>query len=305
MRLTSWSELHFRDAMTDLLQFYSTKYEPNALRSRRPNTKRLYRTTLKMFVRYLNRTPDIADLNDDTVNAFAMARLDAGLSKFSVNKDLSNLLAIWRWAHRKGYVTNWPDVELEETPEKTPVALLQEELERVRRAIESEHSPVGNFAGCDFWLAMFLLCWDTGERITPVVELTWAQVDLKNRWVRFDSDDRKGARADNMLPIAQETADAIAKLKPHDGKVFKWPYSPTYIYRRLGRIMTRAGLPDDRLHKFHCIRKSTASHYEAAGGNATELLKHSSRKVTKAYLDPRIVRPIPAVDLLFRPGQTG
>lgn len=40
---------------------------------------------------------------------------------------------------------------------------------------------------------------------------------------------------------------------------------------------------------------------EAAGGNATELLGHSSRKVTRqSYLDPRITGPPAAVDLLFR-----
>jgi integrase len=50
------------------------------------------------------------------------------------------------------------------------------------------------------------------------------------------------------------------------------------------------------------MRRSVASHYEAAGGNATELLGHSSRSVTLAYLDPRIVPQQHAVDLLFRPG---
>ena len=81
--------------------------------------------------------------------------------------------------------------------------------------------------------------------------------------------------------------------------------APSLTYRRMGRIMLRAGLPDSREFKFHAIRKSTASHYEAAGGNATKLLGHSSRKVTQTYLDPRIVQTTPAVDLLFRPGEAG
>jgi integrase len=179
---------------------------------------------------------------------------------------------------------------------------MADELAQVRQAIESERRPVGRYKGPDFWLALFLVCWDTGERITPILALDWNAVDLRHRWIRFDASTRKGGRADNMLPIATDTAAALKKLRPFDGRVFKWPYAPTYIYHRLGKIMERAGLPNDRLHKFHCFRKSTASHYEAAGGNATELLKHSSRRVTKAYLDPRIVRPTPAVELLFRPG---
>jgi hypothetical protein len=46
-----------------------------------------------------------------------------------------------------------------------------------------------------------------------------------------------------------------------------------------------------------------ASHAEAAGMNATELLHHSTRKVTLAYLDPRIVKRPQAADVLFRPGK--
>ena len=73
-------------------------------------------------------------------------------------------------------------------------------------------------------------------------------------------------------------------------------------FRRLGEIMERAGLPNSRLYKFHSIRKSVASYYEAAGGNATELLGHSSRRITKAYIDPRICCKPSPVGVLFRPG---
>ena len=137
------------------------------------------------------------------------------------------------------------------------------------------------------------------------MSLDWQYVDLRQGWVNFKAETRKGSKQDNALPIAQDTVDALKKLKRTEGLVFHWPYSEGYIYRRVGRIMRRAGLPDTREFKFHAIRKSTASHYEAAGGNATELLGHSSRKVTESYLDPRICKPQPAVELLFRPGEVG
>jgi integrase len=273
-----------------------------ALRSRRPNTKRLYKTTLGMFELYLGRAARLTDLNDATVSAFAAWRLEAGLSKYSVNKDLFNLLAIWRWSHRKGYVKNWPDVEMEKPPVRVPVALMRAELACVFAAIEAEHAPVGRIPGPQFWRPLFLTIWDTGERIGAVMGLSWDRVDLLNRWVRFVAEDRKGARADNMLPIAADTAAALRAIQRRDGPVFPWPYCATYIYSRVAKIMRRAGLPDNRLYKFHVLRKSVASYYEAAGGNATELLGHTSRKVTRAYLDPRIVKTPSAVDLLFRPG---
>ena len=284
--------------------FYREKFEPLRLRSRRPNTKRLYRSTLNAFDAFLGRPALLTDLRDETVNAFAAARLDSGLSKFSVNKDLSNLLAIWRWAHRKGAVCTWPDVELEAVPEITPVALTRDELARVKAAIESEPRPVGGLPGPRFWLPLFLLIFDTGERINAVMALTWDRVDLPGRWVRFHHDSRKGGRADNLTKIANDTAFALTAIRRREGKVFVWPYAPNYIYARLAPIMQRAGLPDTKLYKFHCLRKSMASHLKAAGGDPQRVLRHSCAKVTRAYIDPRIAPEGPsAVDLLFRPGE--
>lgn len=286
-----------------LRDFYREKFEPLRLRSRRPNTKRLYRSTLNAFDAYLGRPALLSDLNDETVNAFAAARLDSGLSKFSVNKDLSNLLAIWRWAHRKGFVKNWPDVELETLPVLSPVALTRDELARVKAAIAEETKSIAGVPGPRFWLALFLLIWDSGERIGAVMALTWDRVDLPGRWVRFHYDDRKGGRADNLIQIADDTAFALTAIRRKEGKVFVWPFSPNYIYERLAPIMLRAGLPDSKLYKFHCLRKSMASHLKAAGGDPQRALGHSCEKVTRAYIDKRIAPDgQPPVDLLFRPG---
>lgn len=287
---------------TPLDALYRERYEPLALRSRRPNTKRLYRTTLRHFNLYLNRPARIRDLNDDTVSGFAAWRIGRGLAKRTVNKDLFNLLALWRWAHKKGYVKTWPDVALESPPVRVPVALTRDELAALMAAIRGELLPVGRQAGPAFWRALVLIIWDTGERIGAVMALTWDRVDLQAGWVRFVAEHRKGASEDNALPLATDTITALRAIRRNAGAVFQWPYSSTYIYHRLAKIMRRAGLPDSGLYKFHVLRKSVASHYEAAGGNATELLKHSSRKVTRAYLDPRIVRTPSAKDLLFRPG---
>jgi hypothetical protein len=70
----------------------------------------------------------------------------------------------------------------------------------------------------------------------------------------------------------------------------------------MGKICKRAGLPQNRRSKFHRIRKTTASFYQAAGGSAQSLLDHSSPAVTRRYLDPRIVAPKPAHELLPKVG---
>lgn len=196
-----------------LTAFYSQTYEPNALRSRRPNTKRLYRTTLLKFSEFVERVPTLDDLNDETVNAFAAWRSQQGLSKHSVNKDLFNLLAIWRWAHRKGYVSNWPDVGMEKAPRKTPVAWTEAEVRRLFQAASQQTGVVSGVPAGIWWVTLLSVCWDSAERVGAVIELKWSHVDIVARWVKFEAEYRKGARADNLRRIANDTALGLASIK--------------------------------------------------------------------------------------------
>ncbi len=141
-----------------LSNVYANKYEPLALRSRRPNTKRLYRTTLAMFDTFLKRDATLDDLQDDVVSRFASWRLENGLSKFSVNKDLFNLLALWRWCHRKGLVETWPDVELEKPPRRQPMAWTEVEMKKLYRTAAKLDGKVGKLRARDFWAALLLVC---------------------------------------------------------------------------------------------------------------------------------------------------
>ena len=66
--------------------------------------------------------------------------------------------------------------------------------------------------------------------------------------------------------------------------MFHWPSNYLYIWKIYGKILEAAGLPNNRRTKLHKIRRTVATYYEAAGGNATQLLGHSSRKITEAMM---------------------
>lgn len=70
-----FNALSHRHMSTSLDWLYRERYEPLALRSRRPNTKRLYRATLKCFNVFLGRpaTPE------RQVQRLRFHRLDDGL----------------------------------------------------------------------------------------------------------------------------------------------------------------------------------------------------------------------------------
>jgi len=289
---------------SSLHSFYSDLFCPMVLRSRAANTHRLYETTIRHFRKFLCREPILSDLCDLTVNRYLKWFRDLPRSPASVNKERANVLAIWRFACRKGYVTVWPDVPMEREPERVPQAWTKSQLEKLLACCRHELGCIADINAADWWTALHLVCWDTGERIGGVIGLEWDNVDLQRATVLVRAETRKGGNRDRLYSLASDTVAALQAIKRRGAaEVFPWPYTRSYLWNRYEKLLLRAGLPADRKSKFHRMRRSVASHAEAAGGNATELLDHSRRSVTLAYLDPRIAKKSSAIDYLFRPGK--
>ena len=122
------------------------------------------------------------------------------------------------------------------------------------------------------------------------------------RWLLIYAEYRNGQTRAKTWKFHAETVALLREIvQPEPELVFPFPYNSATLWNRYDTLLKSAGLPHDRKHKFHCLRKSVGSYFEAAGGNAMQLLDHSSRKVTQSYLDPRIVKAVQASELLFRP----
>jgi integrase len=272
-----------------LRDFYTRVYLVKKRKIRSPNTRRLYENTFNNFERFLGRTPLLSDLTEDNIAGVLFWTLERGRSPDTANKDAGQLLAIANFAFSKGYIESLPEVELATIPKRIPRAWLIEELELLFDSAAKEKGLIGGVRADLWWRAVLLTCFFTGERIGAVLLISWDKVDLERGWILVPAEDRKGGREDKSFPIPAELVEAYRLIQtPYREMVFPWQYSATYIYRKYDKILERAGLPTDRKSKFHRIRKSTASYYKAAGGDATELLGHADPKTTKRYLDPRI-----------------
>lgn len=281
--------------------FFDAYFRPLFLRGRSPKTIKLYLTTLRKFDLFLGRPATLNDLNDDTVSRYLTWFRDLPREAASANKERCNLLAIWRFAARKQFVDHWPDVKAEILPLRIPRAWTSDELARLIASCKKETGYVASIPAGPWWTALHLVAWDTGERISALLGLQWKHVDLANGWLHVPAEIRKGKRSDRLFRLAPDTIDAVKVIQlPKRPYVFPWVLSQTYIWDKYEPILERAGLPTDRMSKFHRMRKSVASHLEAAGGNATELLGHAKRETTLAYLDPRIIGEKQASDVLFR-----
>jgi integrase len=282
--------------------FYADHYRPLKLRSRSANTRRLYEFSIRNFSRFLCREAALSDFTDDTLGRLMGWMVERGRSPYTVNKERSQLLAIWRFAARKKFVDHWPDVDPEVQPTRVPKAWTLEQIDALFSACLETSGKFGPVPRGLWWYGLHLLGWDTGERIAPLRAAQWAWLDLRAGLFRVPAEARKGRRADRVYRLHGETIEVLKRIEyPRRPEVFPWPYSPTYIYHLYAQVQQRAGLPAGREFRFHCLRKSVASHGKAAGLDPQELMGHIDGRTTQKYLDKTICGGRPASEVLRRP----
>lgn len=258
-------------------------------------TRTLYGLTISAYGEFLGCEPTIEHLSEVPVARFLQHRL-ADRAAATAAKDRAQLRALWEFAARRGIVSDFPTLRTIRVPERVPEAWTILQMQMLLQSASEAAGDVSGVPACDFWPALIMVLFETGERISAVLGLRWD--DVTDDAVIFRAETRKRSTRDiyrGITPTCREHLEAIRRPR---GLVFAWDKTPTDIYRHLGIITKRAGLPCDRRSKFHRIRRTTASYAAAAGVDAQKLLDHSSATTTRRYLDPRIVKPPQACDVL-------
>lgn len=262
-----------------------------------------YECTIKAMAEFIGHEPSLADLDELTVARF-LAHRCRQRAVATAAKDRAQLRALHEFAARRKLCDHWPQYPPVRVPERVPEAWFAGEMQRLLDAAGDEKTVLAGIPGGLFWRALILTAYDTAERASSLLSLQWRHV--RGRTVLFRAEGRKGHTRDILREIGEDTLaalDAIRGTRTDDDLVFPWPRTRTYIWRRLAIILERAGLPHGRRDKFHRIRRTTASYFEAAGGSAQRLLDHADPATTRRYLDPRIVRPQSAPELIPRMAQ--
>lgn len=287
----------------DLLKFFETTYRPLKLRNRSANTIRLYAYSIRCFGKSLGRRATLADFTDEAVSDHLSILTGLGRSPHSVEKERCQLLAVWRFACRKGFLTKWPDVQAERLPVRTPLAWLEVDLAKLAKVCADEPGRIGRVPASAWWTALHHILWNSGERIGALLQITWDDI-TPDGWLIVRAELRKGRREDKAYQLGADTLVALEAIRnPGQGRVFEWDRSLSSLYGTYKRMLKRAGLPTDARSKFHRMRRTVASFFEASGGNSQDLLGHVHRATTRKYLDPRIVKTKAPCDTLFRFGE--
>ncbi len=269
---------------------------------RSPETKRLLALSCRHFAHFLQRPALAADLTDKQIVAYMQHRQRLGRSEKTVEREAAKILTLARYAALCGQA-DVVRLRLVKSPVDVPTALTRPQLWSLWRAARRYQAAIGGIPGNVYSLALLDTLWWTGERLGAVWQLERADIDVRSRWITFRH--RKARGRVQLRRVPRSAARSLGKLlavSPGE-RPFAVFGAQTSLYHHLNRLLLQAGIPVDRRHKFHCLRRSHASWLHQRGGNASESLGHSdSRITTEYYLDPKIVVPAQPADSLFSPG---
>jgi integrase len=301
----------------DLLAFFREHYAKVRLATAVKGTVARYEIDIQRLADYLGRIPRLSDLTTETIVGLCAETRADGRSPTTCNKIRSELVAMATFAAKRGLIPWLDSVPKQREYRRAPTAWDAAQIARLFQATAAtpgeitftetkkpwwhDTGSMRSIPAGDWWLALLAVLWDTGARIGATLRLEWSDIDPDHATVLYRAEIQK-QRADQVFRLHPETINLLAAIqKPERRRIFPWPASNVTLFKHLRRILKRAGLSHTHRDLFHKIRRSVASHYKAAGGDATALLGHSGPSVTAAYLDTAICGGRQPSDVLFRP----
>ena len=253
-------------------------------------------TRLKKWVAAFGST-SAWDVSSEQLEAAAQAMLEHGYKPSAINRDLSALGSVYRWARSK---------RLSPRGFRSPtlgVARYEEAIRRVDVSpaqIEALRSRAAAFADRRFGVFVALLI-ATGARKSELLERRWKDFDLERREIVCETTKTGVPR---VLHYRQDTAELMlrvfpkraAESLPFEGRV---PGQPIEFRKAWLTAVADIGLPD--LH-MHDVRHAAAAGLLRAGvtlGVAAQVLGHSPQVLARRY---GLLKPRPCAGRRNRPG---
>jgi len=200
---------------------------------------------------------------------FRKARLDAGVSVATVNKDLRTLQSIFERAVKRSYLKQNPFVGNRKAlyikePERNPVSLTPDEYRQLLSACLNDRHR-----------AICILGYHAGLRQGEILALEWSDVDFANGllYVRNKADHLTKSRRERAIPMSAEVVSTLKTLEP--GR-----FKSNLIFNLEGRrvrnnvnrgfkaLVKRAGLVDEQKKprfSMHDLRRSFVTTMLSAG----------------------------------------
>lgn len=252
-----------------LVNEYLNTYD---LRGLKPASKIEARLTLNHFRRTIGQVSS-KYINQPLVDRFIRVRMDRVASRWTVNKDISNLRAFLRWAAKQHYIG--PGIKLA----KLPTAQI-----KVRPLTDKQVSALLKSAGGpgipSSWPVRIVIALCLGLRKGDIESIRIEDLHLDQASV--DTTSKKTNKKMLDRPIPTEIIPILAeylKTRPKIGKLL----ADTNTHKRWKQIRESAGLPNLR---FQDLRVTFSSRMQAVGVSLSvvqQLLEHASPETTRRH----------------------
>lgn len=267
-----------------LTEFFDNYYRPLRLRGRSPRTSKLYGCTIRAFGKFLGRAPTMEDLADEVTLSRHLEHRLTTVSPYSVEKERSQLMSLARLANERRMIPSLPTCPPSVLPDRVPSAYSEDDLRRLFHAASTAQGKVGPILASEFWPAIILCAFETGERIGALLGVE--PQHYSRPFLHVPAEVRKGGRRARIYELSEEACDRIERVRGRD-RIFAWPHTETYLWDRLKKINQRAGITGKRM-AFQQVRRSAISHMAKAGADPVAFAGHAQAATTKKwYLDPR------------------
>ena len=251
-------------------------------------TRRKFRRVARLLDEYLGRSAVCADFTERNVLG-VLASLDG--TPETINQQRAKLVALWNYAAKQRIVDRFPVIPKMPSPRKLPVAFSVDDFRRLLAAATQQTGSISGIEAALWWKTLLVLGWATGERRTALLSFRWGDYSETRKTLIARAESRKGRDRDRIYALPDWAVSLLALHPwPRGELIVPWDRNENAYFLAWNRLLKTAGLPADRYHKTHALRRSHASHLAAAGLDASSSLGHSSPLVTERhYLDPRIV----------------
>jgi integrase/recombinase XerC len=254
-----------------------------------PLTCKHYRRDLEAFVSFCDET-DVgswADIDSETVRAFAGTSYRRGLSARSIQRRLSAARTFFRYLSREKYIKRNP---ISSVPAPKHKKRLPENLDadRMARLLDIK----GDGAIVDRDRAMLELLYSSGLRLAELIDLNVGDIDPNDATVQVTGKGNK----DRIVPVGRKALQALAswhKSRPAmataDEKALfvsnrGQRLSPRSVQARVSYWAKRQGI-DSKVYP-HLFRHSFATHMLESSHDlrgVQELLGHTNISTTQVY----------------------
>jgi len=284
---------------------FRAEYEESLLPGLGVRTGEEIKAALDHFDR-LVKPGKVGTLTTARIDKFITARRkEAGkkrgslVSPATINKELRHLRAVLAVAVEWGYLKVVPKFRMEKVPKKLARFMTGEHFAAVYAACDAVARPadIPNVTVADWWRGVMVFTYMTGWRISEVLALQRADLDLEGGYAITLAEDNKGDR-DERVKLHQVVIDHLKRIATFGEFVFPWNHNKTTLYNDFATIQEAAKihLPCTKKHEhtrfchvygFHDLRRAFATMNAArlTPDALQALMRHKSYSTTQLYIN--------------------